>query len=298
LFVARGYDIARCETCGLVRTLGVSAEDGARQYPAFDQGDTPVVRGLRWLVGQLLRERTGFVRAIRSDGRLLDVGCGNGGFARLMARTGYDVVGVEPFSLGQSVLEPKLRLIRGRFEDHRDSLGMFDIITAWQVIEHLPDPPLLLAGLLEHLQPNGTLIISVPNFASWQSRVFGPRWFHLDPPRHVVHFDRRTLRRLVAKLDLELVRERVHHLEYGPVGWLQSALNLVLPRSNCLYEFVKDRGALAGVPSSEVCLNLAMSAALGLTLAPSSVMVEALASLAGAGAALTVALRRRGRAEG
>ena len=292
IFEARAFDIARCQTCGLVRTLGVTA-DGATEYPPFDQRDTALVRLLRTAVGQLVRERLGFVRRVRSSGRLLDFGCGSGSFARLASGAGYEVVGLEPFSLGQPLESPRLRLIRGSLEHNADTLGTFDLITLWQVLEHVQDPRALLERLLAHLAPGGALVVSVPNFASWQSRAFGASWFHLDPPRHITHFERRTILALFAELGLEPIAERTFHLEYGPVGWLQSSLNRLLPRSNFLYEFVKDRGALQGVNPALVAINLVGSLVGSAFLALPALAVETAAAQAQAGAVLTFAVEPR-----
>jgi SAM-dependent methyltransferase len=297
----RDYPIGRCARCGLVRTLGVEHDTAAATYPEFDQRETLLVRALRFGVAQLLRERARVVEsAFFGEGRdatstttprLLDVGCGSGAFARLMATRGWDVTGVEPFSLGRPTEEPNLRLLRAPFEEVRDQLGPMDVITMWHVLEHIDEPKPLLESLSKLLAPNGVLVVSVPNFASWQSRFFKGGWFHLDPPRHVTHFDHATLHALFDEVRLSIFDERTFHFEYGPVGWLQSGLNRLLPRTNFLYEFIKDRGALANVPVSQTALNLGLSGALGALLAAPSVAVEALAGLGAAGSVITVAAR-------
>ena len=292
LFLSRGFRIVRCTTCGLAQTQGV--DDATVQYPPFDQRDTVVVRALRAITEQLLRERRALVVRRKPGGRLLDFGCGNGAFARTMARAGYDVVGIEPFSLGRAVTEPGLRLWNAPLRECRDELGVFDVITLWQVLEHVRNPAMLLDSLLEHLRPDGVMIVSVPNFASWQSHFFGPSWFHLDPPRHLSHFDRASLASLLARAHLEILAVRTFHLEYGPIGWLQSAINRVLPRPNFLFEFVKDRGALNDVSLPRQGFYLVLSIALAAVLAVPALAVEALAACNGAGAVLTCSLRRDG----
>jgi SAM-dependent methyltransferase len=292
LFDSRSYPIARCDRCHLVRTLGVE-QDGVTTYPHFDQRETAIVKLMRFAVTQLLRERASIVAQCAPRGsRLLDVGCGSGAFARMMAARGYDVVGVEPFSLGRPVDEPGLRLVRAEFGDVRGELGKFDVVTMWHVLEHIPSPKELLEEVLEVLGPDGVLVVSVPNFASWQSRFFRGAWFHLDPPRHVTHFERSTFHALLEGLDLEIFAERTFHVEYGPVGWLQSAFNRIL-RPNFLFEFVKDRGALAGVPKHEIALNLLGSGAAGAVLAAPAFAAEIAAGAAGAGSVLTACVRRK-----
>ncbi len=301
LFDSRSFPIARCSGCNLVRTLDVH-DDGVTTYPHFDQRETAIVKMMRFAVTQLLRERASIVSKVASKvtsrnqtaprPRLLDVGCGSGAFARMMSTRGFDAVGVEPFSLGRPVKEAHLELIRATFDDVKADLGKFDVVTMWHVLEHIPDPKTLLQGVLDVLSPDGTMVISVPNFASWQSRVFKGGWFHLDPPRHITHFDPTTFHALLDGLDLEIASERTFHFEYGPVGWLQSTLNRVL-RPNFLFEFVKDRGALANVPLRETALNLLASGAVGAALAGPFVAVEAAAGAVGAGSVITACVQRR-----
>jgi SAM-dependent methyltransferase len=297
LFQSNGFDIGRCGKCGVARTLRALV-DGVAQYPPFEQQETLFAKLTRTAVGQLLRERVRLCKRLKPSGRLLDFGCGSGSFARMAAGAGYDVVGLEPFSLGKPGEEPRLRLLRAPLEACKPELGKFDLITMWHVLEHIPEPAPLVASLIEHLAPDGILLVSVPNFASWQSRVFRGAWFHLDPPRHITHFDEPTLGKLLGELGLEVVDRRTFHLEYGPVGWLQSALNRVAPRHNFLFELVKDRGALADVPKSELALNLAVSAVTGALVAAPALLVEVVAGLQGAGSVVTLAVRRAAAAAG
>ena len=87
--------------------------------------------------------------------------------------------------------------------------------------------------------------------------------------------------------------ERAFLPEYGSSGWMQSALNAVLPHQNYLYEIVKDRGALRGMSTTSSAAHLAASAVVGAPLFALSLPVEAVASATGHQAALTVAARAR-----
>jgi hypothetical protein len=135
------------------------------------------------------------------------------------------------------------------------------------------------------------IVISVPNFASLQRRAFQGGWFHLDPPRHVIHFELSTLEACVRRAGLVPVGERRFLPEYGSSGWIQSSLNAILPHQNYLYELVKDRGALAGMSTMSSMFHFVGSLLLTPPLLAASLPLEALASAAGNGAALTVAAR-------
>jgi len=66
-----------------------------------------------------------------------------------------------------------------------EGLSGYDVITLWQVMEHLPDPWSTLKAAVEKLLPGGILVISAPNPASFQFRVLGRFWTHVDAPRHL-----------------------------------------------------------------------------------------------------------------
>src|SRR5262249_40014745 len=134
----------------------------------------------------------------------------------------------------------------------------------WHVLEHVSNPVEVLETLRGHLKPDGVLVVSVPNFRSWQSAFFRGRWFHLDPPRHLIHFEPDTLRDCLSRAGLEKISERRFLPEYGTSGWVQSALNGFLPHGNYLYELVKDRGALRELSMGSSLLHFVSSVAAGV----------------------------------
>ncbi len=288
-----GYPIVRCTACALVFTDDRTAPPPSTLYPAFDQTTSRSLSHVRSLLSVFLRQRAAIVRSLKAGGRLLDYGCGAGAFARHMSEHGFEAVGLEPFSLGAATTEGALRLVRGPLESVEADLGQFDVITLWHVLEHVHDPVGVLTRLAKHLRPDGVIIVSVPNFASWQSAVFHRAWFHLDAPRHLIHFEPRTLDGCLERAGLARVREHRFLPEYGGSGWVQSALNNVLPHSNYLYEVAKDRGALKGMSVASSAMHLAASLVVGPPIFALSLPIEALASLTNHGAALTVAARLR-----
>jgi SAM-dependent methyltransferase len=288
-----GYPIVRCGRCHLAFTDDREAPPPSTLYPAFDQSKTVGLSAVRSALSVFLRQREAVVRAVAREGRLLDFGCGAGAFARWMSTRGYDVVGLEPFSLGEEQREGNLRLVRQPLESAAATLGRFEVITLWHVLEHLRDPVPVLQTLKGLLAPGGALVVSVPNFDSWQRKVFGGGWFHLDPPRHLLHFEPGTLEDCLARAGLRTDRGWAFVPEYGSSGWLQSALNRVLPHQNFLYELAKDRGALASLSLAERAAHLAGSAALGAPVLAASLPLELAAAATGSGAAITVSARVR-----
>lgn len=291
-----GYPIRRCGDCHLVFTDDRKAPPPDQLYPAFEQSSSAAQKSVRQALSLFLRQRAAFVKKVaRASGggkpRLLDYGCGSGAFARFMTFEGFEVVGLEPFSLGAPTEEPGLTLVRAPLEKAGAELGKFDVITLWHVLEHVHKPVELLRSLTKHLAPGGVMVISVPNFASAQSELFKGAWFHLDPPRHLIHFEPETLASTLTQAGLREAEEQPFLPEYGTSGWVQSVLNKVLPHKNFLFELVKDRGALAGMPAGSTAAHLGASVVLGAPVLAASVPIEAAFSAKNRAAALTVAAR-------
>lgn len=293
LRAANGLPIVRCAACGLAYTDDREAQTPASSlYPPFEQTSSALQRRVRATLSVFQAARARVVAAAAAPGSsLLDYGAGSGAFARYMAGRGYRVVGLEPYSLGAPMEEPGLRLLRAPLATLVGAGERFDVITLWHVLEHVAAPVELLRSLRGLLRPGGSLVISVPNFASWQRRVFGGSWFHLDPPRHLVHFEPATFDACLARAGLQVDARFPDLTEYGGSGWAQSTLNTVLPHPNFLYEWVKDRGALAAISPTARAAQLAASVVVAAPVLAASLPVEALAARKAGAAALTVIAR-------
>jgi 2-polyprenyl-3-methyl-5-hydroxy-6-metoxy-1,4-benzoquinol methylase len=101
------------------------------------------------------------------QGRLLDVGCGNGWSSSIFAKSGYDVVGVD---LNPDAFEPtpspNLSFKKGSALEIPFPAACFDVVASYQMIEHVPDPELALTEMLRVTKPGGTISIVSPNILS------------------------------------------------------------------------------------------------------------------------------------
>lgn len=135
------------------------------------------------------------------QGRLLDFGCGNGAYLKLMADRGWKVVGVD---VSTSAVE-RIRAQFG-FTVHNGTLPhidlepeSFDVITMWHVLEHVHDPLTVLREARQLLVPGGKIVIAVPNIDSLPFRWFGRHWFGLDLPRHLTHFTPTSISQILQR---------------------------------------------------------------------------------------------------
>lgn len=147
---------------------------------------------------KLLTRATG--RSVAERGSYLDLGCGSG--ERVAYAHGAQgcarAVGVDKFDYAKSAARSEVSLINAEILEFAPS-DRFAVVSLFHVLEHLEEPQAVLAHIRERiLAPDGHVIIQVPNYGSIERRVFGGRWFGLDAPRHLWHFNERAIRRLLS----------------------------------------------------------------------------------------------------
>ncbi len=203
------YRIVYCDVCGFIYLQ--NPPDESEIYEEFWGEDTEL-RGsydqdaaepsLRE-VYSINRSRIKWLEAFPDNGRLLDLGCGNGFFLTLAREAGFEVYGQEISENAQRYAEKNfgLQVFRDPLESLAvEQVGRYDIVTLWHVLEHIINPleALKLVGTL--LKPGGLLVVEVPNVNSLKFQLSGWRWEGGNHPRyHRSFFDRRSLRRALAK---------------------------------------------------------------------------------------------------
>ena len=210
------FEVRICPACGSGRTFpAVRADDLGRFYPeAYDAYSLPPTRVARVLATSLYRWY--YRRALRQPplgslgrlppGRLLDVGAGRGDLGVVLARDGWRVTGLEPSA--QACEEGRrrgVRMVQGTL-GNVDALELgaeYDVVVFQHALEHVVEPREDLLRARSLLRRGGVLLVTVPNFGSWQSRRFRGAWFHLDLPRHRSHFTPAGLERALRAAGFE-----------------------------------------------------------------------------------------------
>ncbi len=180
-------------------------------------------------------------RQKREFGKALDIGCADGSFLFNIKQRQWDTAGLEisPTFQKNSHLE-ELNIIIGDLADQHIPDQTVDVVTLWHVFEHLDDPNRYLREIKRMLAPGGLVVLTVPNSDSWQAKLFGQDWFHLDVPRHLYHYTPSTIAKIIAPHGFQI--EGIEHfsLEYNPYGYLQSFFNRVLRDDNRFYDALKN----------------------------------------------------------
>ena len=210
------FRLVTCAACGHLYQSPRPGPDAIGQFypPQYDPFRPAIEEQtasgpMRWLKHRQLRTRCQQVTRLARAGRLLDVGCSTGLFLNEMRRYGeWDLYGVEtsPDAARYARERFGLNVYEGQLEAAPLDAGSFDMITLWDVLEHLPDPGAALDQIARLLGPQGRVIISAPNLDSIDARLFGPWWTGIDPPRHFSVFRRRDLARLLADHGLAVER--------------------------------------------------------------------------------------------
>jgi SAM-dependent methyltransferase len=226
------------------------------------------------------RQRLAMLRSlVAPPARLLDVGAGRGRFVASARAAGYDASGIDPSTRGAAG-----PVTRARVEEAAFATGSIDVASAWHVLEHLEAPGVALASIASWLRPGGGLLVGVPNLASPQAWVGGDVWYHLDVPRHRVHFTANGIDLLLRAHGFTPLRT-VHVLaEQNPYGMWQSLVSRLTRQPSYLYNLLKRN---APVRSPDLAVTL-----LSLPLAPFAAVAELLAGLARRGGTIAVLARR------
>ncbi|MEO1012114.1 MAG: class I SAM-dependent methyltransferase [Bacteroidota bacterium] len=154
-----------------------------------------------------LKRKVDLVTHYAGDGKvLLDVGAGTGDFLNAAQKTGWSIMGTEPNAKARTLAGTKgIRLYKG-WDDLPEQ--KFDSITLWHVLEHLPHLEWDLEQLLARLKGDGSLVIAVPNFRSYDAGYYGKYWAAYDVPRHVWHFSRDAIEKLFHERGMQVIETK------------------------------------------------------------------------------------------
>lgn len=208
------YTLVKCRSCGLVyQNPRPQAKELDAFYPSeYESFSNDIARSTSMLsraasrIG--FRKRTGFVTKICSSGTILDVGCANGSFLQALQKyPQYTLMGVEINQFAAEQARKKgLDIRRGNLFDAHLEDNSVDVITMWDVLEHLPSPMKAIAEVHRVLKPGGHAVIKVPNLDSWDAKLFKENWSGLDLPRHFYVFRPLDITRMLRSNGFELAR--------------------------------------------------------------------------------------------
>ncbi len=199
---AGAYSILRCECCG----LGVTSPFPSQEILAKANSEI-------YQAGQRIRiylSKQGYfekryrkyiksIKRYKEHGALLDIGCSIGLFLKIARQNGFATTGVELNTdcadFGRKHFN--IDIYSKRIEDLSFPEETFDVITIFDVLEHIPDMDRFLLELGRILKKDGLLMLQSPNIDSFMARLTKTKWNWLTPPDHLYHFTPGSITRLL-----------------------------------------------------------------------------------------------------
>lgn len=202
-----GRRLYRCGHCGLHQLA---------PYPVISNADNTIYSASDYLDEINDEEFYGYFRALydtalkpllRTDSTVLDFGAGSCQYHRFLRDMGHNVHSLEinPYLTQAAVERFGLNNVYSSF----DEIGTvsFDLVYANQVMEHIYNPLTLLEGpIAQKLKPGGSVVLTVPNFASLNRMLLGRRWIGYSPMEHIWFFTAASIRVLFAHSEVYQVK--------------------------------------------------------------------------------------------
>lgn len=213
------YNVVKCNCCDLVRTNPRPTPDTIGYYYPTNYGPylgTRVSQEKEGRIKSVLRRIARFFYNSNSQktpaippGRMLELGCASGSYLHKMAQAGWQVQGIEySATAAESAAKLGYQVYVGPLEAAPNPEGKFDLIVGWMVFEHLHDPVKCLTRLKDWVEPDGWLVLSMPNAAS-DLYLFKDKGYALQLPCHLYHYTPDTLNKILAKTGWKI--ERIFH---------------------------------------------------------------------------------------
>lgn len=227
--------VVRCSKCSLVYLNPRLKSDSIVE--AYAEGEDTVfveqdAMRIRTFTAALRRLNKEYGLILSKETRVLDIGCAGGAFLRAARNLGLSAVGVEPskWLSEHARSQHDLDVRTGTLSDHSFSEEYFDLITLWDVIEHLPDAGAELRQIHHLIKPDGLLVVNYPDFGSFVARILGKKWPFLLSV-HLVYYTPQTIRKQLLKSGFEVLDIRMH--------WQTLELGYILKRMTAYFPFIR-----------------------------------------------------------
>jgi len=209
--------VVQCKRCGLVY---VNPRENAQHVSAYDPSRVKETWESDWFIRYLeesewkkrnFSRTLDVIQRLRPDGerslKLLDFGCSIGLFLSLVEGLGWQAYGIEPDAALALFAEEKfgLHVFNGTLKQAAFPDAFFDIVTSFQVFEHLSDPATELAEITRVLKPGGLLVIDVPSIDNIWYRILRGRHRHFSTPQHLYFFTPGTMTELLNQAGYRIV---------------------------------------------------------------------------------------------
>ena len=203
------FALVQCKHCSHVFTNPKPDQSKLPDYYKSDSYISHTNRALnpvQWIYKLIryktIRNKENLIHKLSGNkGSLLDYGCGTGQFLNHCIKAGWNGTGIEPDASARSIAKQSDLTVLSSINEAGNT---FDIITAWHVLEHVPEPFETMNSFIRMLKPGGKIVLGLPNHKSYDAKNYGSYWAGYDVPRHLSHFNQASLAALAQRSKLKI----------------------------------------------------------------------------------------------
>jgi SAM-dependent methyltransferase len=214
LYKLKGSDVVECVQCTMVFVPSVLPEvtsiygqdyfAGANDGHGYSSYRSELVSHIQTFTSYLIH----IEKMLGRVGKVLDLGCALGHFGEAAKRLKWDVYVTDVSEY--AVHEARKSFSLNAFVSPSHKLPVknkkFDLISMYEVIEHISDPKDLMKQVHNAITPDGLLHLTTPNVSSWSAKLMGKSWYHFKPNEHLLYFSPETLRLYLENCGFDVIK--------------------------------------------------------------------------------------------
>ena len=223
LVTGESFDIVECEACSIRTTTPFPDKKiignyySSDDYISHDDKVSGIFDSIYGLVRtyQLNKKKKLIGKYFnKSNGKILDVGCGAGDFLQYMKENHWNINGVDTSNKARKIANKKLNIKVMDPKDWINNKEKYDVITCWHSLEHVHEPWVYLDKIKKSLTLDGFLIVALPNYQSTDAKIYKEFWAAYDTPRHLYHFTIKSMNKTIKPHGLNI--ESIYRMNFDP----------------------------------------------------------------------------------
>ena len=223
LVTGESFDIVECEACSIRTTTPFPDKKiignyySSDDYISHDDKVSGIFDSIYGLVRtyQLNKKKKLIGKYFnKSNGKILDIGCGAGDFLQYMKENHWNINGVDTSNKARKIANKKLNIKVMDPKDWINNKEKYDLITCWHSLEHVHEPWVYLDKIKKSLTLDGFLIVALPNYQSTDAKIYKEFWAAYDTPRHLYHFTIKSMNKTIKPHGLNI--ESIYRMNFDP----------------------------------------------------------------------------------